>query len=120
MVKLMNDDTTLETLAAAVRTAQRALATAERELAAFKAQPSQHVYDTLDDATSTLEDLMNDWAHEACEGSHCMGMDEYTQEFIVDGKHYIAKLECEYDRHDKTYYYVYGSTFSYSEVPDAS
>ena len=37
-------------------------------------------------------------------------------EFIVDEKRYVAILEVEYNRHDKTYYFVDGSDFRVEEL----
>jgi hypothetical protein len=51
------------------------------------------------------------WARDACEGSYCFGDDEYTQDFYVGDDLYRATLTVEYNRHDKTYYYVDGDEF---------
>jgi hypothetical protein len=72
-----------------------------------------HVYDSLEDAEFRLEGILCRKANEACEGSYCCGENEYSQDFIVDGKEYIAIMSFEYNRHDKTYYYVDYSDFSY-------
>ena len=51
-------------------------------------------------------------AFEDCEGAGNCGMDKYTQEFIVGDMHYIATLTVEYNRHDKTYYYIDETDFT--------
>lgn len=45
-----------------------------------------------------------------------MLQETYEQEFIVSGVRYLGTLECEYNRHDKTYYYVEDAKFSYKEL----
>ena len=86
----------------------------EAAIARILNSPEYNTFDTLEDACATLENALGNMAFEACEGAGNFGMDEYTQEFIVDGVHYIAKMTFEYNRHDKTYYYIDGSEFSYA------
>lgn len=66
------------------------------------------VYDTLEDAIEDVNDQHYTEAHEACEGSHCMGMDEYETFVYIkgEGKYYTLKTTFSYNRHDKTYYYI--------------
>lgn len=105
-----------EELKQAIEEAKQNLAAAEQALADFIASPEQNVFASLDEATNELENRMRNQAHEDCEGSYNFGLDVYEQEFIVDGILYLAKLECEYNRHDKTYYYVDYAKFSYEPV----
>lgn len=64
---------------------------------------------------------------EACEGSHCMGMDEYETFVYIksEGKYYTLKTQFEYNRHDKQYYYIdnwskgAGETFAEEMEPTA-
>ena len=86
-----------------------------KALAAFEALAENNVYDNLEDALATVEEALTDEAHEDCEGSYCFGSDEYKQEFMVDNIRYIGTLAVEYNRRDRTYYYVENSTFSYSK-----
>lgn len=55
-------------------------------------------------------------ADDDCEGSHNCGLDEYRQEYIVDNIKYVGILNVEYNRHDKTYYYVEDSSYSSRKV----
>jgi len=66
------------------------------------------VYDTLEDAIEDVNGQHFNEAHEACEGSHCMGMDEYETFVYIkgEGKYYNLKTTFSYNRHDKTYYYI--------------
>ena len=107
---------TKEELAAAVAAAKAALVNAESALEAFDTSPENNVFATLEEAEGVLEDRMRDWAFRDCEGAHNCGADEYTQEFIVDGKHYMATAKFEYNRHDKMYYYIYGCDFSIAPI----
>lgn len=65
-------------------------------------------YETLEDAIEDVNDQHYTEAHEACEGSHCMGMDEYETFVYIksESKYYNLKTTFSYNRHDKTYYYI--------------
>jgi len=82
-----------------------------QEINQFESLPENNVYASLDDACR-LEDVLQHRAHEDCEGSYSCGAPEYTQDFMVDGLVYTEKLTVEYNRHDKTYYYIDNSDFS--------
>lgn len=103
-------------LEAAVAAAKANLSTAEKDLNDFIASPLNNVFDGLDSASAELEERLRNIAHEDCEGAGNCGMEEYEQEFIVDGVHYLGKLSVEYDRHDKTYYYIDRARFTYEPV----
>lgn len=103
-------------LLAAVVTAQQVLIQAEAALDEWQNRTENHVYPTIEQACTVLEGRLYSQASAACEGSYNLGLDEYTQEFIVDGVHYLATLACEYNRHDKQYYYVDGRSFTYKQV----
>jgi len=107
---------TKEELMQAIEVAKKNLAAAETALADFIASPKNNVFATLDEATNEIENRLRNMAHEDCEGSYNCGEDVYEQEFIVDGILYCGSLECEYNRHDKTYYYLDGAKFSYEPV----
>lgn len=107
---------TREELQTAVKTAETNLAAANCALRAFEDLPENNVFETLPKALSAVEDKLLTQASQDCEGSHNCGQDEYTQGFIVDGVEYLGTLSVEYNRHDKTYYYVDGSKFTYAPV----
>jgi len=104
-----------ERLQGNIKAAKAMLTAAETELAAFIAAPENNVFDSVDMASAVLEDRLSDMAHADCEGAGNRGLDEYKQEFIVDGLHYIATYKPEYNRHDKTYYYVEDATFTVAQ-----
>lgn len=95
---------------------QRQLNLANQELEEFDASLENNTFETLEEATETLEDVLYEMARADCEGSYNCGEPVYTREFMVDNVVYLAKLEVEYNRHDKTYYYVDGRKFSYSAI----
>lgn len=101
-------------LTADVAIATANLERAQQALGNFDSAPENNVFESLDDAAD-LEDKLYARAAKDCEGSYNCGQTVYDQEFIVDGKHYIATLTCEYNRHDKQYYYVEESEFSIEE-----
>lgn len=75
-------------------------------------------FDNHEDARCRIEDVLCSEAHNDCEGSYNRGNDEYTQEYqLIDSDViYLGKIEVEYNRHDKTYYFVDEVEYSYSEV----
>lgn len=75
-------------------------------------------FDNHDDARCRIEDVLCSAAHDNCEGSNRCGKSEYTQEYqLIDSDVvYEGKIKVEYDRHDKTYYYVDEVDYSFSEV----
>lgn len=94
---------------------EKTLAATKSALHDFESLPENNVYATLEDADE-LEDILRDQASEDCEGSYNCGAPEYRRELMVDGVKYVAILSVDYDRHDKTYYYIYGSSFEIKKV----
>ena len=71
-----------------------------------------NVYSSIEEATE-LEGTLSAYAHADCEGSYNCGSSSYSREFMVGEDRYVAKLEnIEYNRHDKTYYFVDGYDFN--------
>lgn len=94
-----------ETLKMYVATARQALADAELALSEFEQRAEHFNYATLDDAQD-LRDILRRRAIDDCEMAGECGMEEYEQQCYIDGVLHKAVLSVEYDRHDKTYYYV--------------
>lgn len=105
---------TRKELTAAITAAQANLTAAQDALKVFEAKAENNVFESLEKAAYKVEGMLERRAHQDCEGSHNCGQDEYTQEFMVDGVKYIGTLKVEYNRHDKTYYYIESSDFSYA------
>lgn len=108
--------TTRAELEEAVKSARAALQAAESALYRFDTAIENNVFESVEKARSVLEDRLYQEASDDCEGSYNFGSNEYRQEFLVDGKGYVAILEVEYNRHDKTYYYVDGTEFRVEEL----
>lgn len=94
---------------------QKQLDAANAEYYALSTSVENNVYANLEFALAAMEKMMRNEAHEDCEGSYNCGAEKYTRDFKVDDVIYTATLKVEYNRHDKTYYYVDGATFSYKE-----
>lgn len=109
-----SDMFTEEKLEAAVEKAQKQLDEAVKALTAFRSTAEYHTYETLEAALWAMEDLLEGRAFSDCEGAYNCGDSEYTQDFTVEGVVYTAKMTFEYNRHDKTYYYIDSSEFSYA------
>jgi len=75
-------------------------------------------FETHEDAKDSIIEVLQDKAHNDCEGSNNRGNDVYEQEYqLIDSDTvYLGKIEVEYNRHDKTYYFVDEVEYSYSEV----
>jgi hypothetical protein len=98
--------------------AKEALAHAEVTLHQFDAKPENNVYATLDDAVGYIEEELRDEASGDCEGSYNCGAPQYHRHFMVDGVEYIGTLTVEYNRHDKTYYYVEEASFTHRTLAE--
>lgn len=109
-----------ETLVDQIKNIETALTHAKAELDKFDSLPENNTFDDLETAVSKIHNKLYTQASEDCEGSHNFGNPEYTQLFIVKGITYLGTLEVEYNRHDKTYYYVDEHIFSFKEVNDSA
>lgn len=105
-----------ELLKTQVEACEVLLQAAQTKLDEYESSPEFHTYTTLEDGESSVYNRLYNQASEACEGSFCCGEDKYEQEFIVNGKHFLGTLTLEYNRHDKTYYYIDGEEFTVSEL----
>jgi hypothetical protein len=77
-----------------------------------------NIYKSHLDAEDSITDFLTDEARNDCEIAGEFGSDSYTQlyKLVDDERLFCAVLEVEYNRHDKTYYYVDGRTYSYIEL----
>lgn len=105
----------------AVKEAYTALYAAQAALEAWHSLPENNVYPSLKEACVDIENKLLNKACEDCEGSYNIGLEQYTQKFFVNTPEsssiqYEGKLSVEYNRHDKQYYYVDGSTFTFEEI----
>lgn len=105
---------TREALKAAIKHAQERLNAAQAAYDDFDQAAENNVFESLE-AAEALEDALSNRAFQDCEGAGNCGANVYEQEFMVGDVVYVATLECEYNRHDKTYYYLDGSEFSIKE-----
>lgn len=106
----------LEELKAAVKASEAAHAKAVAELTEFEQSAENNRFDSLEQAEGELEDVLRDRAFQDCEGAGNCGMDEYEQDFYVGDELHRATLKCEYNRHDKTYYYLEYADFSVEKL----
>lgn len=109
----------LKSLKNAVTQAQTELESAISELDAFVDGPENNRFADVDTARAELEDRFRSRAYAECEDSYNCGQPQYTQEFTTDdGKSWLFVMDVEYNRHDKTYYYVDGVSISIKEASD--
>ena len=107
---------TREELELNVVTCRNLFTRAQRDLNEFINSIENNVFESLDAAEAEISNRLLSEAYEDCEGSYNCGNEEYTQDFIVDGTAYRGTLKCQYNRHDKTYYYVDESDFTIEEL----
>ena len=96
-----------------VRLAEIALFSAKEALQNFLDLPENNVYVDLPTAIKLVVRKLQEKAFNDCEGAGNCGLESYEQLFIVNGDTYLGTLYCEYNRHDKTYYYIEDSRFEY-------
>lgn len=97
---------TKDDLVAAVKDAAAVLEAAQIALETFVRAPDNNIFQSLPEAEGILYEMLRDRAAADCEGSYNCGASEYRQGFFVTGKQWWAIATVEYNRHDKTYYYV--------------
>lgn len=101
----------------AIEDLQESINELQRDLVYQKSLIENNVYEgDLEQVLWYVEEQLANEASEACEGAGNCGLEEYTQQFICNGIPYEAKMTFEYNRHDKTYYYIEESHFSYKQI----
>lgn len=111
-----NPSNQLSALKLEIARAQAELNSAINEFDEFVDSPENNKFASVDEASAELEERFRERAHSACEGSYCMGLELYSQEFTADGKRFMFRLHVEYNRHDKTYYYVESAKVNIEEL----
>lgn len=91
---------------------------AEIELWKLQSSPENNRFSCMKVAERAIEAKLEVEAEEDCEGKYNCGNPQYTQEFYVNDQLYIGILDVEYNRHDKTYYYVEESTFTVKKLEE--
>ncbi len=103
-------------LKAAVAFAQANLRAAEKALAEFNSLAENNVFDDKRKAEGFAENACDNMAHEDCEGAGNCGESEYTQDYMVNGEKFRCTATYEYNRHDKTYYYIDGRDYKHEAI----
>lgn len=112
----MNSNEKLQELQQNIVDRAKELELAKQALCTFNDSPERNVYESLEDAEYSISEKLKGYATEACEGSYKRGNLKYKQEFSVSDKKYLATMTFEYNRHDKKYYYIDASEYSYKEI----
>jgi hypothetical protein len=112
----MNKEQTIKNLNEAIAASQKIVDFNKQALVNFMASPECNVFDSLEHAEGAITDKFESEAFEACEGAYNFGAHEYTQVFSVGNKQYEASVKFEYNRHNKMYYYIDGTDYSYVEL----
>jgi hypothetical protein len=75
-----------------------------------------NMYSNQNEAKNRVEGLLEDLANNDCEGSYTCGLAYYSCDYSANGKNFLCVATPEYNRHDKTYYYVDSIKFDHLEV----
>jgi hypothetical protein len=112
----MNKEQTINALELNIKEAQKRLDYHKGALEDFRASHECNVFDNLEDAEDAIAEELEALAREECEGAYNCGNESYSRGFFVGGKAYEATMTFEYNHHDKTYYYIDSSEYSYKEI----
>jgi hypothetical protein len=101
---------------------QNEIAVLEGQIEAFDSAIENNQYADHADAESRITDRYSDIAHEQCEGAGNCGEPQFKQKYQIAGNPNLfeATVDFEYNRHDKTYYYIDGTDYSYVELEPIS
>lgn len=102
-------------LAAKISDLKVEVALAEAEMYAFDSALYNNQYSSHDHARTEIENRYEGIADQDCEGAHNCGQSEYKQLYqISDNPNtFEATVSFEYNRHDKTYYYIDGQSYGF-------
>jgi hypothetical protein len=112
----MTDKEELEMSWGLVTRLKAELALAESAHNALFYHPKNNKFTDYQLAEATVSVMLEDLANADCEGSYNCGSPQYTQQFYVNDVLYEGVLDVEYNRHDKTYYYVEDTDFKVRKV----
>jgi len=99
-----------------IKLAKESLLKAEAALEEFNMLPENNVFMDLEDACNSIEETLRNKAFSDCEGAGNCGLSEYSRLFMVNGVTYLGTLKVEYNRHDKTYYYIDEVVFNHKQI----
>ena len=90
----------------------------ESEIEDLELAACNWVFKTHEDAESKIQNYYEDIANNACEGSYSYGCEEYEQTYQLEDSDFIYQgvLKVEYNRHDKQYYYIDGTSYEFTQV----
>ena len=75
-------------------------------------------FDTHEDAKISIIEVLEEVASDACEGSYKCGKKEYNQNYTLfdSPTAYTGTIKVQYNRHDKTCYYIEDVQYSFKEA----
>ena len=107
-----------EQIAAEIASHYKTIAVLEQSLIDFDSLIENNQYDSHGIAERFIEERFSGIASEQCEGSYNCGNDQFQQRYQLTNNPNVfeATVKFEYNRHDKTYYYIDGTNYSYVEL----
>ena len=87
----------------------------EQEYETLWREIRNHVYESLSEAEYFLTHHLKNLAVRDCQGAGNCGKTAYSQDFIVHGVKYTATMTFQYNAHNKVYFYIEESEYSYTQ-----
>lgn len=105
-------------IAAEIYAHQQAIGILEQSLDDFDSLIENNQYSDHKNAEYSITGRFSYIASEQCEGSHNYGEEMFKQQYQIAGNSntFEASVQFEYSRHDKTYYYIDETNYSYVQV----
>ena len=110
-------------IAASIAEHHKAIAALEQSLIDFDSLIENNQYADHGGAEDSITDRFDGIARTQCEGAGNCGLPMFKQRYQIAGNPntFEATVKFEYNRHDKTYYYIDGTDYSYVELqPNAT
>ena len=107
-----------EQIAEEIAAHHKAIAKLEQSLDDFDSLIENNQYTDQKDAEYSITNRFSCIAYEQCEGAGNCGLPMFKQRYQITGNPntFEATVEFEYNRHDKTYYYIDGTRYSYVQI----
>lgn len=107
-----------EQIATEIATHHKAIAVLEQSLMDIDSMIENNQYTDQKNAEYSITEHFSGIAHEQCEGSGNCGEPLFKRRYQIAGNPntFEATVEFEYNRHDKTYYYIDGTEYSYIQI----
>lgn len=111
-----------EQIAAEIYAHQKSIEVLEQSLMDIDSSMENNQYTDQKNAEYSITKRFEGIAQKQCEGAYNCGDEQFQQRYQITGNPNVfeATVKFEYNRHDKTYDYIEGTTYSYVELQPAT